>query len=128
MMKKLLLITAIITATTAYSATPDYITKSLKNLENEINILNQKEANKFKEEEKKNALSVQRYSNYVKMINQINSRIEYLNANMSTSFFSREQKSVLDRFQKLDKQLRDAAEMERKKIDEFKQLKAILGY
>lgn len=61
------------------------------------------------------------------MINQINSRIEYLNANMSTSFFKRT-KSVLDRFQKLDKQLRDAAEMERKKIDEFKQLKAILGY
>lgn len=127
-MKKIMMTLALITtlSTVTYSQTD--VRSSLKNIESEFKLLEQKEKEKFKEEEAKNVISQQKYSNYVLMINKISERITALNASEKTSFFPQEQKNLLENYRKIDRELRISANEEQKKIEEFSQLKSILGY
>lgn len=110
----------------AYSSTS--IELNLGNIEKEFKLLEQKEKEKFNQEEKKAQISQQKYSNYVTMINTISERMTSLQASEKTSFFPQQQKGLLENYRKLDKELRVSAGNEKKQIEEFNQLKSILGY
>ncbi|MGL5655639.1 MAG: adhesion protein FadA [Fusobacteriaceae bacterium] len=127
-MKKLMMTLALLGALTTVTYSESDIRNSLKSIENEFKLLEQREKEKFREEEEKNKVSQQKYSSYALMINKINERLTALNVSEKTSFFPQEQKKLSENYKKIDKELRIGATEEKRKIEEFNQLKSILGY
>lgn len=127
-MKKLIISLGLLFALSSMAYSSTNIELSLGNIEKEFKLLEQKEKEKFKQEEKKAQVSQQKYSSYVTMINTISDRMKSLQASEKTSFFPQQQKGLLENYKKLDKELRISAGNEKKQIEEFNQLKAILGY
>lgn len=127
-MKKLIISLGLLFALSSMVYPSTNIELSLGNIEKEFKLLEQKEKEKFNQEEKKAQISQQKYNNYITMINTISERITSLQANEKTSFFPQQQKGLLENYRKLDKELKISAGNEKKQIEEFNQLKSILGY
>lgn len=127
-MKKLVIFLGLMLVLTSLTYSSTNIELSLGNIEKEFKLLEQKEKEKFKGEEKKAQVSQQKYQNYVTMINTINERVASLQASEKTSFFPQQYRALLENYKKLDKELRVSAANEKKQIEEFNQLKSVLGY
>ncbi len=100
----------------------------LSAIQKELELLEQKEINKFKAEEKNAEQSKMRYDNYLMMMSESNKKIELMNSSLSTSLFPKETKKLIEKYESFAKLIKREASVEKKKIDEFNQLKNILGY
>lgn len=127
-MKKVIISLGIMLVLSSLSYSSPNIELSLGNIEKEFKILEQKEKEKFKGEERKAQISQQKYNDYVLMINTIGERVSLLQASEKKSFFPQQHKTLLDNYRKLDRELRVSAGNEKKQIEEFNQLRSILGY
>lgn len=127
-MKKIIISLGLMLTLSSLGYSSTNIELSLGNIEKEFKLLEQKEKEKFKGEEKKAQISQQKYNKYVEMITVIGERVSSLQASEKTSFFPQQQKELLENYKKLDKELRVSAGNEKKQIEEFNQLKSILGY
>ncbi len=104
------------------------VSAKLANIQKELEILEQNEINKFKAEEKKSLLSQKNYDNYIMMITASSSKVEEMNANVSTSLFPKEVKELIKKYETFIRDTTKEAALEKRKVDEFNQLKSILGY
>lgn len=125
-MKKILLILALLLSlgSLSYGGVSDTLTS----IEKELQVLESKEKERFKVEEKNAINSANRYKNYAKMISTSTDRVNNLKESESTALFPKENKVISKKYSNLVKLLEKEAMIEKKKVDEFNQLKKIMNY
>jgi hypothetical protein len=125
-MKKLRLLLCI--SLLVSSVTYANIEATLESINNEMQALEIKEKQKFKLEEEKAKQSEIKYTTFVAESEIVNTKILELESSLEQSFYPEEQKSLLNSYKSISKELKEAISIEGQKIQEFNQLKQILGY
>lgn len=125
-MKKLLLFLTLSLAigNLSFAAADDVLTSVQK----ELYALEQKEIARFKVEERNAAASTQNYINYMNMIDTANNKISELELTEPTSIYAKENKAIAAKYKNIVKELEKKAQEEKRKVDEFNQLKQIMNY
>ena len=125
-MKKLRLLfcVSLLASSVAYAN----VEATLESINNEMQALEIKEKQKFKLEEEKAKQSEIKYNTFVAESETVNTKILELESSLEQSFYPEEQKALLNSYKSISKELKVAISDEGQKIEEFNQLKQILGY
>lgn len=121
---RMLLCISILATNVAYAD----IATTLESIDKEMKNLEIKEQQKFKIEETAAKQATIRYTNYVEYEATVTTKIAELESSMEQSFFPSEQKTILNSYKATSKELKQAIATEGQRIEEFNQLKQILGY